>query len=61
MFHRHKWAEIARTYAPPAPKWKGDNIIEPTLEKLMLGVTTIVWECSVCHKIRKEELLGEQV
>jgi hypothetical protein len=28
------------------------------VEKAMFGVTTILQECTICHALRKEEMLG---
>lgn len=61
LFHKHNWIKIKETYAPPANrKYKAKGFInDNTPEKLAFGVTTILWECSICKKIRKEEMLGK--
>jgi len=67
--HVHEWKEISRTYAEPiALKSMYEEItyrgVKPSgIEGLVLGVTTILWECQDknCRKLRKEELLGEQI
>lgn len=56
MFHRHEWVEKARTYYPPQSL--AVRCSEYLAERIMAGVTTIMWECSKCHKIRREEMLG---
>lgn len=57
MFHKHKWKEIARTYAKSLPE-QGATSIERASDKHIFGFTTIMWECEVCQQIKKEELLG---
>jgi hypothetical protein len=59
MFHKHKWKEIARTYSES--KIESLDRARATLffEKLIHGVTTILWKCEECQRIRKEELLGK--
>jgi len=58
---KHQWKEISRTYAEPR---SGDvEVIRPSrdfLEKIMFGVTTILWECQKCQELRREELLGKE-
>lgn len=56
-FHKHNWVKIKETYAPP---FKGKITADmETLQKLTFGVTTLLWECSICKAIKKEEMLGE--
>lgn len=60
MRHRHDWKIIARTYAGSAfdnGLIKGNNLTE----KMLMGVTTILWECQICHQTKKEEMLGKEV
>ncbi len=60
MWCKHNWVRIAVTYAPPTDgKVEGVNLA--VFEKFYKGVTTILWECSLCKEIRKEEMLGKQV
>lgn len=57
MFHKHKWKEIARTYNEPQQMGK---IFDDYFSKQCLwGFTQILWECEICKKLRKEELLGK--
>lgn len=56
----HDWVEIERTYG----KWNGGKayqISEELVAPLILGKTTIIWQCSKCKKFHKEEMLGEKV
>ena len=58
----HDWVEKARTYAPPVgfeEVEKGSTHIH--FVGLLQGLTTILWECSKCHNIRKEEMLGKVI
>ena len=60
MFYQHKWIKIKETYAPPAnPMWQSAS---PEMwERITHGVTTILWECSICNKNKREEMLGRGV
>ena len=62
--HKHQWEEIARTYAPPkgnTTKISATGSTTGLAEKMLFGVTTIMWECQICSEIRKEEMLGKEV
>lgn len=59
--HTHEWELTSKTYAAPRKDIKEfpEAKFEKTLyEKVLFGVTTLLWECSVCHKFRREEVLG---
>ena len=58
MFHKHNWIIIKETFGK-ADNIKCESMSISLAEKFYLGVTTILWECSVCKKIRKEEMLGK--
>ncbi len=59
MFHKHNWIKIETTYAPPVSNmFSVEGNWSETVEKLKFGLTTILWECSICQKIRKVEMLG---
>lgn len=58
-FCNHNWVKIKETRAEPRPYFTAERCSEHLYERLTSGVTTILWECSKCHKIRKEEMLGE--
>lgn len=63
IIHKHTWIEISRTYAKP-PELKNISAERASgdfMNKLFLGVTTILWECMVCQELRKEELLGKEL
>lgn len=59
--HKHSWNEIMRTYAPPVSKLACVRIPSFELESLLMGKTAIVWECTVCGEINKQECLGSIV
>ena len=60
MFHRHKWVEIERFHAEPVVKLKVGTCLEPfEFQKLVMGVTTILYECRRCGKQRRREILGK--
>jgi len=62
LFHYHKWKEIARMYAPPySGDIKSEKMSYDFAKTLFLGITTILWECEICHNIRREELLGKLI
>lgn len=60
MFHKHDWKLMAKTYAPPARGITATNLDTDNIAHAVLGVTTLLWECQACHKIRKEEMLGKE-
>lgn len=58
---KHQWQLITRSYAAPISSFDGialDKLSTEMVQKLSLGVTTYVWECSLTGDIRKEEVLG---
>ncbi len=57
MFHKHKWVERERFYAPPvAGDVSGTSRIG--VERLRFGLTTIAFDCS-CGEMFTQELLGQ--
>ena len=61
FFHKHNWKEILRTETPPVKISKAKGSSDNLLERICFGLTTILWECKECQKIRKEEMLGKEV
>ena len=61
-FCEHDWKEISRTYAEPQ-KFNSIERVEIHIHfiGLIQGLTTILWECTKCHDMRKEEMLGKEV
>lgn len=62
--HVHRWMEIARTYAPPAPAGvSATGVPGETASMWVFGVTTFVFRCSdeACGELKKIEALGQQV
>lgn len=63
MFHKHNWNKIMITSAPPSTqelKFKGMDYFELHQFSLM-GVTTILWECSICKNTKQETMLGQPI
>lgn len=58
---KHKWQLVSRSYAAPVRSYEGihlEKLPKDMAEKMMLGVTTYLWECLLTNEIRKEEILG---
>lgn len=53
----HDWKLIAKSYGPPRKDIPASAVTE-VAEKAMFGVTTLLQECSICHALRKQEMLG---
>mgnify|MGYP001095558516 CR=1 FL=1 len=61
MFHRHQWSEYQVGYAPPSsPPASVTGYYPRQLERIVLGVTTIVLRCS-CGDMKTVEYLGNEV
>ncbi len=60
--HMHTWSLVARTYAPPVSIQLDVANLQindsPAFERMVHGVTTLLWECEKCPATRKEEMLG---
>ena len=57
MFHKHKWKEIVRTYKPSP--LESAKEFKNAYEWCFQSKTTILWECEICQKLRKEEIDGK--
>lgn len=62
MFHKHKWVELERFWAPSRenvkiPAW----VLEESMTQIFFGVTTILYKCSICPKIKTVEVLGQSL
>ena len=57
---KHQWQLTSRSYAPPVRNYSGDltKLPQPLVEKLLLGVTTYLWECLITGETKKEEIIG---
>ena len=60
MFCKHDWLLIIKTATEPTTR-KGFECSEDMAERLLSGVTTIIFQCRKCKKLRKEEMLGKEV
>ena len=64
--HKHKWIFLKKFYAQPSENCtlslKGESTyaISSTVEKVHLGVTTWVWKCDICGKLKEHEFLGKE-
>lgn len=56
--HEHQWDLILKTYAPPKPEFVSENLDSATTEKLLFGVTVLLWKCVLCSETKKEEVIG---
>lgn len=65
MWHKHKWKIIDKTYAEPVGTHGsysfGPVVSKELLQRTLFGLTTVLWECEICHKLRREEMLGKLV
>ena len=59
LFHKHSWAKIKETYVPSKIFKKECQMSEYLSERLLAGITTLLFECQICHQIKKEEMLGK--
>lgn len=48
---------VCQNYAPPR-KDVPAGLSDELAQKALLGVTTYLWECRVCSRVRKEETVG---
>lgn len=59
LFHRHIWREKERIIAyPRIMKMSNFYGSDKDLIRLTYGMTTIVSECEICHKITTNEIMG---
>jgi hypothetical protein len=59
--HVHQWTERFKTYAPPRrglTESSVDNYM--VLRQLLLGATTVLYECVLCHTFQQVESLGSE-
>lgn len=59
--HKHSWALVAKTYARPRKDVNMEQLSPEMAEKLLFGVTSLVWECTECGLTRQEYLLGSDM
>lgn len=60
LFHRHVWEEHLRMVVPPKDiNMMGEAKMPLYLfERIVGGITTIIFRCSKCKKTRSQEFLG---
>jgi hypothetical protein len=63
FFHKHKWEIIAKIYAPPNTPVGFECNDMTTVNRVLFGYTTIIFQCSDpnCRKLRREEMLGTEM
>jgi len=54
----HEFMLIAKAYAPPSLRPIPEGIAPELLERILLGVTTYLFECQTCHAHRHEMIVG---
>jgi hypothetical protein len=62
LFHKHVWEEKERFYAEPVRrKFNLTSVFQEELERLLFGVTTIIYKCKNCPEVKRVEILGKKV
>jgi hypothetical protein len=56
--HHHRWRLIATSATTLVDKFTG-TMSEYLAERILLGVTTYLFQCDVCLDLRREECLGQ--
>lgn len=59
IFCKHKWKVVSTSYAPPIKEFYPSVLLNWREEKILHGVTTLIWNCEKCQKIREKEMLGQ--
>lgn len=60
MFHAHKFKEQQRVYVPPVSrKIEVGRASEDMMHTIMFGVTSIMFKCEICGKVKESRLLGD--
>lgn len=59
LFCKHDYKIIIKTQTPTFTRLPGCS--EHMAERMLFGMTTILWECKKCKKIKKEEMLGYEI
>lgn len=62
IFHKHKWVEQERFYVSPNSMLQ--EVCVPSaklLKELTFGVTTVLYRCENCNKIKVVEILGKDM
>jgi hypothetical protein len=58
--HKHDWKIISKCYAEPKSENAQFHGSQDFMEKIIFGYTTILWKCSICHNLKREEMLGKE-
>lgn len=57
-FHKHEWQRDSATYAPGTELQSVKGCTADEAMRIMSGVTTFVYKCQECGKLKKVECLG---
>jgi len=57
---KHKWIEIRKTACPGLLSLKNASCSAEEARKLMSGSVTYLFQCSLCSKMRQEEMIGQE-
>jgi hypothetical protein len=57
---KHDWQMVSRSYAAPSREIGilTSSLPKESIEKMMLGTTTYLWECLLTGDTKQEEILG---
>lgn len=58
--HVHTWELITKTLARPRRDVDASKLPETLAQKVLFGVTTLIWECHDCGESKAEEVLGAE-
>ena len=58
--HKHEWDLFSKTYGQAKGNFDARTAEMPQdlMEKILFGVTTLLWKCVLCSETKKEEVLG---
>lgn len=58
FFTRHRWLLIDRIYAPPITFNLEGSIGVESAERMLMGCTTLIFQCQDCRAVQRQEALG---
>jgi hypothetical protein len=61
MFCKHKWTEKERFYTGGTSSFKGRVDDDQDIERILFGVTSILYLCEKCGKHRVIEVKGKSL
>ena len=61
MIHfRHRWAIEKRVVAGPLAPDRIENVSPETIQRMVLGITTYIFQCRICNAVKIVECLGRE-